>query len=214
MFRKLVAIFLLGTSILGLTACSQSKIYAGDKKAGVYFTVPNGWQNVSQKQLHDLQATSKSATTQTRLQAVMYESAYSPNHITANDVLSLNAPSSVIAYARVRGLTGDEMNAVSYNWLRDLVFPVTTWINAPVTSSAFELLDDLEVVQSGGRGVETIFKATGSDGISQTIDQTAIVSTDRSAIYVLLIRARTDYYEKNSALISKLAHSFTVKGIQ
>jgi hypothetical protein len=213
MLRRTVAVLLFATSILGLTSCTQSKIYAGDKKAGVYFTVPNGWQKVSQKQLHELQAGSKSQSTLTRLRSVIYESAYSPNPITATNVLSLNAPNSVIVYARVRGLTGDEMNAVSYNWLRDLIYPVTDSINAPASSSNFELLDDLELVQSGGRGVETVFKITGNDGISQTIDQSAIVSNDRTTIYVLLVRARSSYFEKNSQIISKLVHSFTVKGI-
>jgi hypothetical protein len=208
----MIAFSLIAISVLGLSSCSQSKIYAGDKSSGVFFTVPSGWKMVSQKALHDLQATSNSSVSQTRLQAVRYEEAYSPNTFTSSDVLSLRTPISVIAYARVRSLTGDEMNAVSYNWLRDLVYPVTTWINSPSAASGFELLDDLEVVQPGGRGVETIYKVTGSDGIPQTIDQTAIVSTDRSAIYVLLVRARTSFYQKNGALISKLAQSFTVKG--
>jgi len=213
MHRKVVAIGLALIAVLGLTSCSQSKIYAGDKKSGVFFTVQNGWRMVSQKELHDLQATSKNSVTQSRLQAVSYETAFSPDQITASDVLSLSSPDSVIAYARVRGLSGDEMNAVSYNWLRDLVFPVTTWINSPASAPGFELFNDLEVVQPGARGIESIFKVTGSDGISQTIDQTALVSNDHSSIYIFLIRAKSSYYEKNMNVISKLAHSFTVKGI-
>ena len=48
--RYVAGIFLL-ISVIGLTSCSQSQIYATDKQSGVYAAIPNGWQKITTAQL-------------------------------------------------------------------------------------------------------------------------------------------------------------------
>ncbi len=106
----------------------------------------------------------------------------------------------------------DEVNAVSYNTLRDIVQPVTDWVNNPTASTpVYNIIDDHEVVQKGGRGVRTIYNFIDS-GVSQTIDQTALMSPDHAKIYVFVVRCTTVCYNKNIKAISRIADSFTVRG--
>jgi len=112
----------------------------------------------------------------------------------------------------VRDLFPDEINAVSYNTLRDIVQPVTDWVNNPKdTTPIYNIIDDHEVIQKGGRGVRTIYNFVEA-GVSQTVDQTALMSADHTEIYVFVLRCTTTCYNKNIKVISRIADSFTVRG--
>jgi hypothetical protein len=118
-------------------------------------------------------------------------------------------------------LLPDEVNAVSYNFLRDIFVPLTTWSNSttdfstsPLPMTGFKFLDEREYVAKKAHGVHSTFSFTGSDGISQTFDQTAVVSDDRSYMYVLLVRSTTDYFLKHRKLLANISQSFTVRGVQ
>ncbi|MCX6450163.1 MAG: hypothetical protein NTZ31_00435 [Actinobacteria bacterium] len=200
--------------VISLTGCQSSQIYSGDKNLGMFVAIPHGWKKISQEQLHtrELQATTVGA--KERAQSVIFQEAYSLDPKTSPaEVFSIKAPQDAIVLLRSRYLTGDEMNSVSYNWLRDVVFPLTTWLSNPTAKTPqYQLIDDLENVQNKARGVRTVYSVVDSDKVSQTISQTALVSDDRTKIYVLLIRARTSWYQKNASIVSKIAKSFTVRG--
>jgi hypothetical protein len=214
MVRKIGVIALSIIGALTLTACSSSQIYSGSKSVGVFVAIPKGWNKISQSAIHKREMQSTSPVVRERAQAVAFQEAYSfsPN-VKPDEVLSVTAPKDAIVYLRVRDLNGDEMNTVSYNWLRDLIFPLTTWLGGSGSNiPQWELIDDLENVQRGARGVQTVFAVTASDKVSQTISQTALVSDDRSRIYFLLIRAKTSWYNTHKATLKKIADSFTVRG--
>ncbi|MEI6867020.1 MAG: hypothetical protein WCK62_00820 [Actinomycetes bacterium] len=200
---------------LALSGCgAPSQIYAADKKDGVYLTLPNGWHSVSQQKLNSLEATSTVTGATERLSLVRWQEGFSPDaKIGAKAVLSLSAPSSPVIYVRVRGLTFDETNAVSFNSLRNMIVPLTTWIDGSDTSAPeFQIFDDTPIVQKIARGVHTNYEFTVKGQPSQTIDQTALVSDDRSSIFVLIVRCTTTCFEKNRDLLSKISKSFTVRG--
>lgn len=198
--------------ISGCTAPSQ--IYAADKKDGVYFTVPYSWKKITSLALNAREAQSTTPGASDRLSQVKWQEAYSPSaDIGPADVFNLTTPKSPIVYVRIRSLSADEANAVSYNALRNIIVPVTTWLTSTSPSTPkFQLLDDGENIQKIARGVHTIFAFTGSDGISQTMNQTSLVSDDRSTIYVLLVRSSTLYYNAHKSELEKIANSFTVRG--
>ena len=209
---------------LSLSACSStpSRTYAKSAKAGSYFTVPYGWHKISQAQLAKREALSTSEGATDRASAVIWQEAYSPS-IGENpkSVFSLRSPNSPIAFVRVRSLLPDEVNSVSYNFLRDIFVPLTTWSNSatdystsPLPMTGFKFLDEREYVAKSAHGVHSIFSFTGADGVGQTFDQTAVVSDDRSYMYVLLVRSTTDYYLKHQKVLSDISRSFTVRGVQ
>ncbi|MEI6649683.1 MAG: hypothetical protein WCO08_08615 [Actinomycetes bacterium] len=205
-------------AILALAGCAQpSQKYAADKKDGVYFTVPISWKLIPQKAISAREALSTATGAADRLAAVKWQEAYSPSAaITAKDVLSLATKNQPIVYVRVRSLLSDEINAVSYNSLRDIIVPLTTWAaGTDATAPAFTIGDDSEDVQKIARGVHTEFTFTtnvGKVSTSQTIDQTSLVANDRSTLYVLVVRCSASCFEKNRTVLTKISHSFTVRG--
>jgi hypothetical protein len=208
---KVLAISIMAS--LALTSCSTSQMYAKDKKDGVYFTVPNGWHVISQSALNSREAMSTATGAAARLAQVTWQEAYSKDgEAKAADVFSLSAPKSPLVYVRVRDLSVDEMQSVSYNSLRDIIVPLTSWINKGSVGNNFTLTDDFEAVQKIARGVHTIYAFSGSDGVNQTINQTALVSNDRTKLYVLLVRAKTSDFSKDEKELTKIADSFTVLG--
>jgi len=210
--------------VLALSGCGSapSKIYAKSSRAGTYFTVPYGWHKISQAALSRQESKSTAEGAADRASAVVWQEAYSPS-IGENpkSVFSLMPPNSPIAFVRVRALLPDEVNSVSYNFLRDIFVPLTTWLNStsdssnsPLPMSNFSFLDEREFVTKGAHGVRSVYSFTGEDGTSQTFDQTAVVSDDRAYMFVLLVRAKTDYYLKHRKALSQISQSFTVRGVQ
>ena len=213
MQRSKFLIFSL-VSLLALTGCGQaSKTYAASKSEGVYFTVPVGWHEISYEALNKAESKSKEEGAEEKLSLVKWQVAYSTDKkIMAKDIFTFNVTKSPVALARVRNLFPEEFNAVSYNSLRNIVVPLTEWVNNPKDDTPeYEILNDYEVVEKGARGVRTIYSFI-KDGESQTVDQTAMVSSDRQTMYLFVIRCSSKCYAKNSKIITKISDSFTVRG--
>jgi hypothetical protein len=209
--RGLGAIFL---AALLLTSCGHpTQKYGASKSEGVYFTVPNSWHEITMQALNAQEAKSTAVGAVEKLALVKWQEAYSPDKkIGPKETFSLAPTNSPLAFVRVRELFPEEINAVSYNTLRDVVQPVTDWVNNPTaTTPIYNIIDDHEVIQKGGRGVRTIFNFVES-GVSQTVDQTSLMSDDHSKIYVFVVRCTTTCYNKNIKEISRIADSFTVRG--
>jgi hypothetical protein len=210
---KLVSGLLI--SLAMLSGCASSQMYAKDKRDGVYFTVPNGWSKVSNSELNKRESKSTSAGAADRLALVSWQEAYSKRgDATPENVFSLNSPKSPLVYVRVRDLSLDEVQSVSYNSLRDIIVPLTSWIQKGDAAQDFSLQNDVEVVQKAARGVKTTYSFVGSDGVNQTINQSSYLSEDHSKLFVLLVRASTKDYLASQKELNKIADSFTIRGVK
>jgi hypothetical protein len=144
---------------------------------------------------------------------VKWQIAYSTDSkLKAAEVFNLTAPTQPLVFARVRELSSSEINSISYNSLRDVIVPVTQIINGDDPSAPdFEILADQEVVQKGGRGVQTTYRFT-IDDVKQTINQTSLMSNDRTTMYIFVVRCTSECYSKNMKKIDEIVSSFTVQG--
>jgi len=213
--ERLRVAFALIFSTLLLSGCMQtSQNYATSKSTGTYFTAPSSWSRISQKEIATIESASSSSTVKEKLSLTRWAEAYSSSSsVSAADVLSANAPKSPIAFAQVRYLSGTEINEASYNFLRDLVFPITGWAEGSISAPTdLSILDDSEVKEKGASGIHTQITFTGSDGQLQTFDQTSLLANDRRSIYVFLVRCTTTCFEKNQKVLQKIIDSFTVRG--
>jgi hypothetical protein len=212
--KRLTLATLTVCTLLLLTSCSQSQIYAADKTSGVYVAIPKGWHKIPNTQLNSAESKSTAEGAAERLASVIWQEAYTTSpEVTPPSIFSLDAPDGAVVYVRVRDLNYDDMNSISYNSLRNLIVPITTWLEDPSkANSKFMLHDDYERVEKIARGVRTIFTFADPAGISETVDQTALVSDDRSRIYVLLVRAQTKYFKKHAKELQAIGDSFTVRG--
>ena len=213
MRRSMVA--LLGIAlVLGLTGCGESsKLYPASKSEGVFFSVPTNWKALSTASLNKYEKESTEPEAAARQALVKWQIAYTTNKkLKVSEVFNLTAPSKPLVFARVRDLESSEINSVSYNTLRDVIVPVTQIIEGDDPSAPdFQILVDQEVVQKGARGVQTVYSFS-IDGREQTINQTSLMSNDRTTMYIFVVRCTTECYAKNKKKIEEIVSSFTVEG--
>ena len=213
MRRPVIA--LLGIAlVLGLTGCGESsKLYPASKSEGVFFSVPTNWKALSTASLNKYEKESTEPEGAARQALVKWQIAYTTNKkLKVSEVFNLTAPSKPLAFARVRDLESSEINSVSYNTLRDVIVPVTQIIEGDDPSAPdFQILVDQEVVQKGARGVQTVYSFSIDDK-EQTINQTSLMSNDRTTMYIFVVRCTTECYAKNKKKIEEIVSSFTVEG--
>lgn len=212
--KRVTLVTLATAGLIALTGCSQSQIYATDKASGTYVAIPKGWNKIVKSELDKAESKSTAPDAPEKLASVVWQEAYTTSpSVTPTQVLSLQAPEGAAVYVRVRDLNFEESNSISYNSLRNLLVPITTWLEDPAKANPkFVLIDDYERVEKVARGVRTIFTFEDVAGVSSTIDQTALLSDDRSRIYILIVRAKTKYYDKNVDELLAIGDSFTVRG--
>jgi hypothetical protein len=212
--RRPVNAFLGIALVLGLTGCGESsKLYPASKSEGVYFSVPTNWKALSTASLNKYEKESTEPEGAARQALVKWQIAYTTNKkLKVSEVFNLTAPSQPLVFARVRDLESSEINSVSYNTLRDVIVPVTQIIEGDDPSAPdFQILVDQEVVQKGARGVQTVYSFS-IDGKEQTINQTSLMSNDRTTMYIFVVRCTTECYNKNKKKIEEIVSSFTVEG--
>ena len=212
---KRPVIALLGIAlVLGLTGCGESsKLYPASKSEGVFFSVPTNWKALSTASLNKYEKESTEPEAAARQALVKWQIAYTTNKkLKVPEVFNLTAPSQPLVFARVRDLESSEINSVSYNTLRDVIVPVTQIIEGDDPSAPdFQILVDQEVVQKGARGVQTVYSFSIDDK-EQTINQTSLMSNDRTTMYIFVVRCTTECYAKNKKKIEEIVSSFTVEG--
>ena len=211
--KRLIATLLVMPLLVALTACTPSKQYAGSKKDGAFFAVPNDWREISNSALNKEEGNTKNQNDLDRLSMVTYQVGFTTSKtLTAREVFQLAPTKEPVAFARFRDLFPEERNAISFNLLRDVILPVTSYQDGTKTNDRnFQLIDDQEIVQKGGRGVNLIY-SFDYKGSNETINQTAIYSNDQSKIYIFIVRCATECYNKNVKTLEKIVKSFTVRG--
>ena len=209
---KLTSI-VLSFSILALTSCASSQQYAGSKKDGAFFTVPNGWNQISNSALNKVEGATTDQAALDRLSLVSYQVGYTPTkNMTPKEVFALAPTDQPVIFARFRDLFPEERNAISLNALRDIILPITGYqAGTQKNDRNFQLSDDQEITEKGGKGVSLLY-SFDYDGVNETINQTALYSNDQNKIYLFIVRCSTKCYNKNIDQIDKIVKSFTVRG--
>jgi hypothetical protein len=213
MRSKRLAGLIVALSLL-ISGCGESsKIYAASKENGVFFAVPKNWTGLSTASLNKYEKSGEDNQTESLQPLVRWQIAYSSDpKIKVSQVFTLKPPTSPIIFVRVRDLTSPEMNNFSYNSLRDVITPITKLgegIDLGIPD--FRILEDGEVVEKGGRGVQTIYSFS-LDGVEQTLNQVVLMSNDRTMLYIFMARCATSCYNKNQETIEEIVKSYTVLG--
>jgi len=212
--RRVRTLGLVMAMALSLSACGESsQLYPASKEDGVFFSVPKTWKGISFAALSKYEKKSAENPEESRESLVRWQVAYSTDpKVKVSSVFTLKPPSSPLIFARVRDLTAEETNDFSYNSLRNVIVPVTQLAEgAELGVPDFEILSDREVVEKGARGVQTIYRFT-IDGQKQTFNQTALMSNDRTVIYILIGRCLSKCYQENKKSIEEIVSTFTVEG--
>ena len=213
-FRLIAAVALAGSISFGLVSCgSPSHNYVSYKDDGVYLAVPKTWSEISPESLATQEAKSTAAGASERAAAVKWQIAFSTDKsVTASDVFSIQNSNSPIVFLRIRSLSAVERNLVSLNSLRDVIVPLSSWIDGALKIPVFTLLEDGELTEKGASGIHSRFIFGPAEGEPQTLDQSVLLSPDRNTLYVLVARCSKTCFEQNQEVLDKIVASFRVQG--
>ena len=210
MLRRIAAVII---ALAMLSACTPSKQYEGSKSEGVFFAVPNDWKKIDSKALAKEESKSSDQNDIDRLAMVGYQVGLSKmKNLSARDVFMLQPTDQPVLYVRIRDLFTEERNAISLNTLRNIILPVTEYMDGSRANDRnFQLIDDQEVVEKGGRGVLLEY-SFDYEGTSETVKQAALYSNDHNKIYLFILRCSTKCFNKNVKTVDEIVTSFTVRG--
>jgi hypothetical protein len=209
MARRLVrrsAVVLALVAALAAGACSGSGYhYVTSKKTGVYLRVPSEWRVFNHDALAAGLKQNGSPLDSETLFIAGFDSAPKPS---IDRVAPLDPGSDhPTGLVRVKALTGEERDVVSFQALRNLLLPV----DQGVQDNKMKLLGHADLAPKGGlRGQRYIYQVVKDDGGSFIVDQTALVDAKTERLFMLAVACETECYANNRKTVDKVVTSWTV----
>jgi hypothetical protein len=119
-----------------------------------------------------------------------------------------------VAYAQVSVLSPGEASSMNGDKLRDLLLPFTASSRAQYSSdpraATFKQIANYDVHAPGGSGVHVVYSYDLGKG-REVFDQTALLGSKRTRVYLLLVRCSQTCYAANKPQIEDVIAHFTVK---
>jgi hypothetical protein len=196
-----------------LASCAAPAFtYAADNADGAYFKVPAGWQQVSASSVLAVQ----NDLSQSMGGAATWSQAYSTDaKVPAGDLITgANVP---VAYATVQTMSSNLSSQLSFDTMRDLLFPVTAQARSQAkqegsTLTGFKSIGSSVITSSDGvRGINEIFEYD-IRGKADAFDQTVLTNGATSKLYLLLVQCYQGCFLAHVSEIKTVVESFTVRG--
>ncbi|HSR86269.1 MAG TPA: hypothetical protein VLM11_18980 [Streptosporangiaceae bacterium] len=213
--RSAVALVAAGAMLAGLTACgTPAYTYATDSADQTYFKVPSSWPQASPLELLHVQLVlgiTPSGTDGTFTWVRAYDAAIHPSPI------GLLIPRTPVVYASVQDMKSSLRAALSFDQMRNLLFPVTPAARhqaaaAGVTFTGFNLLINSTITTKYGvRGINELYEFSVR-GQPVYFDQTALTNSSTTKLYLLLVECDQKCFGSNLPQIKTVVQSFTVRG--
>ncbi len=120
-------------------------------------------------------------------------------------------------YASVQALGTPLREALSFNFMRDLLFPVTPGARQQAASAGarlagFTLISSTVITTHDGvRGINELYEYT-INGLPDAFDQTVLTNSSTTKLYLLLVQCYQSCFVAHQAQIKAVVDSFTVRG--
>ena len=216
--RTAAAIVGFGAALAVLAGCgAPTYTYAADTSDHAYFKVPSGWQQVDPHALAQVQ--NQFLTNSAAGQAggsFIWSRAYSAAAKPALTALLIGSQTPSV-YASVQSLRDSLRAALSFDYMRNLLFPVTSQARQAATAAGqqltgFDLVSSTTITASSGvRGINELFEYT-VNGLPDAFDQTVLTNGDTTKLYLLLVQCYQGCFVSHEAQIKAVVDSFTVRG--
>ena len=125
-----------------------------------------------------------------------------------------SAVKAPVAYARVTVLDGDGATAMNGDKLRDILLPFTASARAQVATDprakTFQQISDYDVRSPVASGVHVVYSYDLGHG-REVFDQIAMVGSQKTRVYMLVVRCDQSCYDTQKTQIAEIMKSFTVK---
>ena len=200
-----------GLVAAGLSACgTPAYTYVTDSTNSTYFKVPTTWHAISTSSLDA--ALEAAGGTGQGIWATAYDAGKAPS---AGNFLSFGV-SKPFAFSEVGTLSSDASNQLSYNGLRDFLFPVSASGRATASQSGGfpltdfkSIADDTIKARNGVHGVREIFQYS-YNGAADTFDEVSLTNADETVVYFIIVHCTIKCYSQNQSDINTVMSSFTV----
>jgi len=206
------------TVLAGLAGCGAPAFtYAADQTDHAYFKVPASWYQVAPQSLADAQAAllGRSAAGPSG-GALTWSRAYSMQANPGASNLLINSHTPVV-YASVQALGQSLRNSLSFDYMRDLLFPVTPQARQQAAAAGAKLTgfaligSSVITTRDGVRGINELFEYD-INGLPDAFDQTVLTNSATTKLYLLLVQCFQDCFASNATQIKAVVDSFTVRG--
>jgi hypothetical protein len=205
---------LTASSLAGCAAPAYT--YAADKADHAYFKVPASWHEVSPQfvsQTQNLLTKSYAGSLGGTLAwSQAYAAASSPSSVSL-----LDASSNPVVYASVANLKVSLRGLLSFNVMRDLLFPVTQPARqeaaaAGETLSGFSSISyNVITTKADMRGINELFEYD-INGQPDAFDLTVLTNAATTKLYLLLVQCYQNCFVTHEKQIATVVNSFTVRG--
>ncbi|HYK68910.1 MAG TPA: hypothetical protein VEV45_13250 [Streptosporangiaceae bacterium] len=218
-FRRTAAAFVTAGAALALLAgCgAPTYLYAADNADHAYFKVPSSWQQVSPDKVAAVQtALLNNSAAGSAGGSFIWSRAYSDASKPALTSLLVGSHTPAV-YASVQSLKDALRSALSFDEMRDLLFPVTSQARQNAAANGeniagFALVSSTVISLPGGiHGINELYEFNVG-GLPDAFDQTVLTNSDTTKLYLLLVQCYQDCFASHSAQIKAVVQSFTVRG--
>jgi hypothetical protein len=216
--RSAAAILSAGAALALLAGCgAPAYTYAADNADHAYFKVPTSWQRVDPAKLAQVQSAFLTNSAAGKAGgSFIWSRAYTA---TAQPALTslLTGSGSPVVYASVQNLRDSLRASLSYDFMRDYLFPVTSQARRQAAATGqqltgFHLVSSSTISGPGGmRGINELFEYN-VNGEPDAFDQTVITNSGTTKLYLLLVQCYQGCFVSHVAQIKAVVNSFTVRG--
>lgn len=218
LLRTAATMLAAGAVLAVVAGCgAPAYTYAADTSDHAYFKVPSSWQRVDPTKLAQVQsAFLTNSAAGSAGGSFIWSRAYTQ---TAKPALTslLTGSQNPVVYASVQNLKDSLRSALSYDFMRDLLFPVTSQARQQASAageqlSGFDLVSSTTINGPGGvRGINELFEYN-VNGEPDAFDQTVLTNGATTKLYLLLVQCYQGCFASHVAQIKAVVNSFTVRG--
>jgi hypothetical protein len=215
--RAVTGLLAAGTLLAALAGCAAPAYnYVSDSADGAYFKVPASWPQVSAQSLAEAQETLGKSEAGPTGGTVAWSRAYAGGSNPQPTEL-FSAANEPVVYASVQDLHMAFRAVLSFDYMRDLIFPVTPAARAEAAAegaklSGFNMISNATIATSGGvRGINVLFEYDVG-GAPDVFDQTVMTNAATTKLYLLLVQCYQNCFLAHRDQIATVVNSFTVEG--
>lgn len=190
--------------------------YAADKSDGAYFKVPSSWNPIPDVGLADIdQTVLANALAGPQGGRLRWARGYVGS--STLDLSKVLLGSSVpIVYASVQDLSTPVRSALSYNIMKDVIYPVTTSVRQAAQKSGATWAGSFQPIRStlisehdGVHGLIEEF-AYQINGRTDVVLESVLTNTPTTKLYQLFVQCYASCFLKHRSQIVAILQSFTV----
>lgn len=200
-----------------LSACgAPAYTYVADKTDNTYFKVPSSWHQVNAQFVTEAQILLTKSFAGAAGGTLEWSRAFADTASPSAETL-LDASSNPVVYASVQNMKLSLRGELSFNVMRDLLFPVTPAAREEA-AAAGEKLEGFESIgytlltnKYDMRGINEVFEYDVG-GQPNAFDLTVLTNPQTTKLYLLLVQCYQTCFLAHESQIIAVASSFTVRG--